>query len=79
MLSPEGVLVVQPLGAAKDILTEHSQRISCRGKDWSRNSNRNFPSFLWSAGTAAPEGLRKHLLDFFQSLSFTHKLKKGLK
>lgn len=75
MLSTEGVLVVQPLGDAKDILTEHSQRISCR-RDWSGNSSRNLPSFLWSAGTMAREGLRKHLPDSFQSLSFTQKLEK---
>lgn len=68
--------MVQALRAAKDILIEHSQRISCRRRDWTGNSKRNFPSFLWSAGTMAPEGLIKHLPDSFQSLPFTHKLKK---
>lgn len=75
-VSTEGVLVVQALGAAKDILTEHSQRIFCRRRDWSGDSRRNFPTFLWSAGTMAPDGLIKHLPDSFQSLSFTYKLQK---
>jgi len=72
ILSIKEVLAIQPFRAAKDILTEHDQRISHGRRDRSGNTSGNLSSFLRPRCTAATKGLTKALLWVF-SIPFIQK------